>query len=117
MSEDREIINRATRKRLQRYSREELNEWLQTFATFYYNRGLRDSVAAEITAMRDELGFGTLRVARVINRRNEIVDAINRNEFDADTIIDVLSAEEGLKIKDYIVRRQEYKEDDKSDVK
>lgn len=106
-----DIINRATRKKLQRYTREELNDWLQAFATYYYNRGLRDGVAAEITAMRDELGFGTLRVARVIARRNEIVDAINRNEFDADEIIDVLTKEEGLRIKDYIVKRQEYKDD------
>ena len=68
-------------------------------------------MAAEITAMRDELGFGTVRIARVIARRNEIVDAINRNEFDADVIIDVLTKEEGLRIKDYIVKRQEYKDE------
>ena len=105
-----EIINRATRKKLQRYDRQELNDWLQMFATYYYNRGLRDSVAAEITAMTDELGFGTLRVARGINRRNEIVDAINRKEIDADLIIDVLTKEEGMHIKDYIVRKEEYKE-------
>lgn len=106
-----EIINRATRKKIQKYSREDLNDYLQRFATYYYNRGLRDGVAAEITAMRDELGFGTVRIARVIARRNEIVDAINRNEFDADVIIDVLTKEEGLRIKDYIVKRQEYKDE------
>ena len=105
-----DIIDRATRKRIQKYTREELNDWLQKFATYYYNRGLRDSAAAEITAMRDELGFGTLRIARVINKRNEVVDAINRQEFDADLIIDVLTQEEGLHIKDYIVRKQAYDE-------
>ena len=47
----------------------------------------------------------------MIARRNEIVDAINRNEFDADVIIDVLTKEEGLRIKDDIVKRQEYNDE------
>ena len=104
MSEQRDIINRATYKRFKGYNREEVNDWLQAFATYYYNLGLRDSVAAEVTAMRDELDWNNDQIAIIIIRRNEVVDAINGKYINADEILEGLIAE-GLKIKDYIMRK------------
>ena len=95
----REVINRATYKRLKGYDRQKLNDWLQAFALEIYNDACKDSAAAEITALRDEFNFGTSRIARFMAKRDSVITAINEREFTALTVLKTMVEEEGLKIK------------------
>jgi len=94
----REVINRATYKRIKGYDRQDLNTWLNGFGCELYNDGCRDAAVAEITALRDEFGFGTSRIARFMKRRDEIIRAINQREFTVEEAITTLNAE-GLRIR------------------
>jgi len=97
MSKD--IITRATWRNLAKHkNRDRFNEWLQDFGCEMYNDGCRDAAAAEITALRDEFGFGTNRIARFMQKRDSVIQAINAREFTALDIIEELRTE-GLKIK------------------
>jgi len=95
----REVISRATYKRLKGFDRQHLNEWLQAFALEIYNDGCKDAAAAEITALRDEFGFGTSRIARFMKKRDGVIAAINEREFTALEVLKAMVEEEGLKIK------------------
>lgn len=99
MSDMREVISRATYKRLKGYDRQKFNDWLQAFALEIYNDACRDTAAAEITALRDEFGYGTSRVARFMAKRDSVVTAINERQFTALTVLQTMVEEEGLKIK------------------
>jgi hypothetical protein len=94
----REVISRATYKRLKGMDRQELNGWLNAFGQEMYNIGCKDAAVAEITSLRDEFSYGTQRIARFMRRRDEIIRAINNREFTIDEAIMVLR-EEGLRIK------------------
>ena len=94
----REVINRATYKRIKGYDRKQLNEWLTLFGQELYNNGCRDAAVGEITALRDEFSYGTQRIARFMQRRDEIIRAINNREFTVEEAIETLR-QEGLKIK------------------
>ena len=94
----REIISRATYKRIKGYDRNQLNTWLNAFGQEMYNQGCRDAAIGEITALRDEFSYGTQRIARFMKRRDEIIRAINTREFTVEEAIETLR-QEGLKIK------------------
>ena len=81
----REVIDRFTYKRIKGYNREQLNEWLTRFGT-------------EMLALRDEFGFGTQRIGRFMEKRDNTIDCINRRLISVPEIIDGLRGE-GLKIK------------------
>ena len=93
----KDVIDRATHKRIKKYDRIEHNAWLQKFALWYYNDGCRDAAAAEILALRDEFGFGTARIARFMAKRDNTISAINQRLISTQEIIDGLRAE-GLRI-------------------
>jgi len=94
----RDVINRATYKRVKGYNREDMNTWFHQFGVTLYNDGCRDTAAAEITALRDEFGFGTQRIARFMQKRDAVVKAINEKEFTVEDVLDELRRE-GLRIK------------------
>ena len=94
----KEIIDRATYKRVKKYNREDMNLWFHQFGTTLYNDGCRDTAAAEITALRDEFGFGTQRIARFMQKRDAVVKAINEREFTVEDVLGELR-KEGLRIK------------------
>lgn len=94
----REVIDRFTYKRIKGYNREQLNEWLTRFGTEIYNDGCRDAAVAEMLALRDEFGFGTQRIERFMEKRDNTIDCINRRLISVPEIIDGLRGE-GLKIK------------------
>lgn len=93
-----EIIDRATYKRIKKYNRQELNIWLTKFGTEIYNDGCRDAACAEILALRDEFNFGTSRISRFMQKRDNTIDSINKKLVTVSEIIDGLR-EEGLRIK------------------
>ena len=94
----REIINRETYKRIKKYNRLELNQWLTAFGTTIYNDGCRDAAAAEILSLRDEFGYGTQRIARFMKKRDDTIDSINKRLVTVEEILNGLR-EEGLRIK------------------
>ena len=94
----KEVINRATYKRVKGYNREDMNLWFHQFGTTLYNDGCRDSAAAEIVALRDEFNFGTQRIARFMKKRDAVIQAINEREFTVEEVLEEMR-KEGLKIK------------------
>ena len=94
----REVINRATYKRIKSMDRQELNAWINAFGQEMYNIGCRDAAVAEITSLRDEYNFGTTRIARFMKRRDELIQAINNREFTLEEAIETLR-QEGLRIR------------------
>ncbi len=103
----REIINRETYKRIKRYNREQLNEWLTEFGLIMYNDGCRDAACGEILSLRDEFGFGTSRIARFMQKRDNTIDSINKRMITVEEIINGLRSE-GLKIKtDFVAEVEE----------
>lgn len=85
----RELISRATYKTVKNFNREQMNDW----AKMLYNDALRDCEAASMQALKDEFGFGTTRLARFMERRNNTIDCINQRQISADEIIHGLISE------------------------
>ena len=113
----REVISRACYKKVKGYNRIWMDVWLSKFALEVYNDACLDAAVAEITALRDEFGFGTHRIAKFMKRRDEIIQAINRKEFTVNEALEVLNKEDGLSIKtDFDPEIPEIKEVDKSDI-
>lgn len=89
----RELISQATYKTVKNFNREEMNDW----AAMLYNDALRDCEAASMQALKDEFGFGTKRLAKFMDRRNNTIVCINKRLVSADEIIRGL-IEEGVVI-------------------
>lgn len=85
----RELISRATYKTVKNMNREDMNEW----AKMLYNDALRDCEAASMLSLKDEFGFSTVRLARFMDRRNNIIISINKRLISADEIIQGLISE------------------------
>ena len=114
----KEVISRATYKKVKGYNRIWMDVWLSKFALEVYNDACLDAAVAEITALRDEFGFGTHRIAKFMKKRDAVIQAINRKEFTVETALEVLNKEDGLSIRtDFNPEVPEIKEVDKSDVK
>ena len=94
----KEIISRATWRRLKTKNREDFNAFLQDFGCEIYNDGCRDTAVGTVTALRDEFGFGTQRIARAIKKQDAVIAAINLKEFSAADAVNELR-KEGLHIK------------------
>lgn len=95
----KEIISRNTYKVVKRMNRTDMDTWLSRYALAVYNDACRDAAVAEITALRDEFGYGTSRIARFMKRRDEIIAAINERLVSVDEAIDVLRREDNLRIR------------------
>ena len=85
----RELISRATYKTVKNMNRETMNDW----AKMLYNDALHDCEAASMLALKDEFGFSTKRLARFMDRRNNIIISINKRLISADEIIQGLISE------------------------
>jgi len=93
-----DIISRAIYKEVKNRNRIDMNFWLNMFAVASYNDACRDAAIAEITALRDEFGFGTERIARFMVKRDAVIQGINKKEFTPEQAVEVLRREEGLRI-------------------
>ena len=93
-----DIISRSIYKEVKNRNRIDMNFWLNMFAVASYNDACRDAAIAEITALRDEFGFGTERIARFMRKRDSVIQAINKKEFTPEEAVEVLRKEEGLRI-------------------
>ena len=97
MGQVKEVISRATYKKVKGYNRQEMNLWLNKFGLELYNDGCRDAAMAEMTALKDEFDFDTEKIARFMKKRDDVIRAINERELDVQMILDGLR-EEGLRI-------------------
>ena len=95
----KEVISRATYKRVKRYDRLMMDLWLSKYALAVYNDACRDAAVAEITALRDEFDMENDDIARFMKRRDEIIAAINERLVSVNEAIDTLRKEDVLQIK------------------
>ena len=86
-------ISRETYKRVKNMNRLQMDAWIYEVGKKMYLDGLRDAAAAELTSLKDEFGFGTKRLAKFMERRESIIDAINEKYITADEIFAGLIAE------------------------
>ncbi len=85
----RELISRATYKTVKKMDREEMNDWAREL----YNDAMRDCEAASMLSLHDEFGWSTKRLAKFMDHRNKVIDAINRRNISAAEIIEGLIGE------------------------
>ena len=86
-------ISRETYKRVKNMNRLQMDAWIYEVGKKMYLDALRDAAAAEMTTLKDEFGFGTKRLAKFMERRESIIDAINEKYITANEIFAGLIAE------------------------
>ena len=107
-------ISRDEWKYLKKKDREKYNNWLKKYYRNCRGKAIDESLAAAMLSLKDELGFGTKRMAQFVEKFYSVLEGIGLKNISADEIYVGMELE-GIRIEYQTVEEYE-KEKEKNAV-